>query len=1100
MEILIGPPGSGKTYQCYQKIKNTLKQNKKDKIIMIVPEQFSLEIERELTQYLAPGLLLVEVSSFTKLVLKANITTPILDELERIMILKKVLEDHHHELTFFTTSYNKDGFLEKINILLTNCENFGVTQLGDDTVEGTLKAKLADIQKISKWFYDFISTQFLTNEGSLNALIKSLTTTEAYKDALIIIDGFYSFTAAQQKVLLKLHSMARQMIVTLPMDKEYLGSNQNHLYYKSYNTLINFEFAVPVSKQFTNSAFANKTADIQFIADNYFATHSIKQPRDSANVRLFACRNFESEIELVAQNITRFVRDDTYRYNEIAIITGNLNLYRSHLTTVLGQYDIPYFLDETKTIQANPAVNFILNLLEVITQHWNLTAILSFLKSGILTDFADEDIDYLENYLYEHGINYKNKWLEAWEEETDSTLINDLRTRVASIILGIEQKIIAHKHRGKILTSNLCRILYDFLVEINFANTIRWESKSESEIEHTLSKNFNLALEYKHIYQTILDILDRLVDILGNQYVNIATFKSILTTCFKHEKVGTIPATQDQILVGEIPRTRLPKQKIVFLIGLNEGVFPANPINDSLFSDMDLTANLFNANPNLYELFIYSNLYGSELEIYSTLIKPSRYLFASYSMGDDSGKITRPSIIFTRLKRMFTMYAPSTTATTFADQIYTSKQAIIALGRAIKQNAGIATLDDSYKYALMWYMQHQPDAIVQTVNGLFFTNQQDKLQTDIAKKLYSNNQVTTVSRIEKFRRCPCAYFIEYGLLASERKLFKFRTPDIGTIFHSVLEIYPKLLQAAGSTWTTITPDAQQQLVATAVSESMLQNNKLKIKNGHTKYLTKRIETMSNRAITAMASQLKCGKFVPAEYEYKFNDAALPAIEINLGETTLRLTGTIDRVDAYLTPDGDTYIKIIDYKSGHTQFDFTEAYYALQLQLLLYLDAYLQINKDAKTAGVYYFKLDASRVAYKPGETATDMAHKLLKTFKLSGITLNDADIAKAIEPELGNQIIDMAYTKSGAPNANAITATAEEFVAIRQFIINQVAALGKQILEGKVSITPYKLGTKTGCDYCNFHGICGFDETLPNNNYDTLQKISKSDAKDNMIN
>ncbi|OON94317.1 MAG: hypothetical protein ATN31_03810 [Candidatus Epulonipiscioides saccharophilum] len=1143
MEILLGPLGSGKTHRCYEEIIKTLKMNKKDKIIMIVPDQFSLEVELELAERLYPGLLLVEVSSFSKLVYKANIEIPMLNELERIMILKKVIEDNHKELKFFTKSYNKDGFIEKVNNFLVVCENYGINDFKDENLNGNLKDKLADLSKINHWFYDFINTKFLTIEGSLHVLIKILMKTQEYKDALIIVDGFYSFSNAQEQVILALNSMARRMIITLPVADNNQPVNEHNIYYKSLNTLARFENKVRViKKEFINNIHSNKNIDILYILNNYFSAHKVDIPRHSNNVTLMACNNLEDEVVFVAQNIKKFIRDKGYRYNDIAIIMGNINLYRSHITTIFQEYEIPYFLDETRNIQANPAVNLIINLLEVIAGHWNLNAILAFLKSDMLhekiTDeiedkkehkaepenksaqgttaefenkfvegsttesenkfaegstteinknFTIEDVDYLENYLYEQGINYKSKWLNEWiyaDKKFDLKRLNALRLRIVEIITDVEKDILSFNHKGKITISNLLVIIYNFLVRMQVSDTI-----NEWAVYHKQAGNISLEREYLSIYKTIMKIFERLVDILGNEYVKIATFKNILNTCFRHEKIAIIPATQDQIVIGELQRTRLPNKKIVFLLGLNDGVFPQYSINESIFSDMDLTHEIFTSNKLLYDSFVYSNFYGTDLEIYAAITKPKEYLLASYAMGDDEGKITRPSIVFTRLAKLFRMNPAKKES--FVNNIYTSKQTMGELGQVIK-NKNI--LSDVYTDTLRWYFENEKETIMTLLESLFYTNDQSNLNSDLAIKLYSNNSIS-VSRMEKFRKCPCSYFIQYGLQVEDRKLFKFKTPDIGTIFHSVLEIYPQLLKQSSETWTSVDIAKQEELVHQAVQESVIKANTRKIEGGQTRYLIKRIEHMSNRAISAIKYQLEAGKFEPQEFEYKFDGRVLPPININLGYTTLHLTGTIDRIDIFVM-NGKEYVKIIDYKSGQTNFNFAEVFYALQLQLLLYLDAYLKINKSAKGAGVYYFKLDASSVDYSPGKSPEYTEQALLKMFKLSGLTLDDQDIAKAIEPNLQSQIIDVKYKKSGESYASSLVATEEEFDSIRKFIMLKVKELSREILEGKISIKPYKLGNKTGCDYCNYHSICGFDQNLPNNNYDVLEKISKKEALD----
>ncbi|ONI46044.1 hypothetical protein AN641_02530 [Candidatus Epulonipiscioides gigas] len=990
-------------------------------------------------------------------------------------------------LVFFKKSYNKDGFLEKINMLLTTLENNGITLI-EPTKQSSLKEKLIDIQHIREWFDNFIESKFLTKERSLQILKELLAKNKTYEKALIIVDGFYQFTNAQQQILVELNKMARQMIVTLPLDREYSHIKDNNVYYKTYNTLENLKKNFSnINIHFCNSKAVKKESDIIYLANNYFSAHIIKNAKNSERVKLFLCKNLEEETELIAKNIKKLVRDENYRYKDISIITGDINLYYSHINTIFAEYEIPYFLDKTRYIHTNPLVRLILNLLDVLKNSWNLNSILPFLKSNML-GFEIEDIDYLENYLYAQGINSKSKWQKEWtfgEESTDFIKLNELRNQVNEIILTVENNIKKRTLKRKISISNLCIVIYEFLDNFNIATKI-----DELALFNKQRGDLSTELEYLSVYEKVMNILERLVDILGTEYTSISNFKNILSTSFKYEKIGIIPATQDQVLIGEIQRTRLPNQKVVFLMGLNEGEFPQNPTNNSIFSDMDLTNDIFSDNKYLYDSFVHSNLYGSKLEIYTALTKPSEYLFATCAQSDDKGIVKRPSVIFNNLKKLFNLQ--KVYPEKFVDNIYTSRQAIGELGKVLKKGGA---LEADYKDALRWYLENEPLFIQRTIKGLFYTNQQEKLKKDVVQKLYGKNYITSVSKIERFRKCPCSYFIEYGLKASERKIFKFKSLDIGNIFHGVLEIYPKLLKQENVNWLNVDKDKQHFLIKEAVIESFTRNNKRKFEGGQIDYTIRRIEKMSIRAIEAITHQFSCGKFEPKEYEYKFDERSLPQIDINLGNTNLHIKGTIDRVDVYIDDENNTYIKIIDYKtSKQTSFNLVEVYYALQLQLLLYLDAYLKINKNAKEAGVYYFKINAKNTMYAPDQNEEDIKNELLKNFQLSGLTLDNANVVKAIEHDINKKIIDVKLRKDGKPEKHSKVATAHQFEKIREFVINKVEKLSQEILDGKVSVTPYKLGNKTACDYCNYHGICGFDENLSDNQYDVLENIKKDKA------
>ncbi len=246
MDILVGQQGSGKTFMCYQKINQTLSKNPYQKVIMLVPEQFNLEVQKELASLLAPGLLLVDVVSFRNLIVRALGDVPVIDDLERVMILKRLILQHKAELEYYTDS---DGFLDKVNALLNICEQYDIDVEALNSSTTILNSKLTDIKNISVWFNKFVETKFYTAKSSLEALISTLQYTKQYEDTIILVDGFYTFTQAQLRVLLELYSQSKQMIITLPMDKIYNKDevlNDNNVFYNFLYRIREKGITVPV--------------------------------------------------------------------------------------------------------------------------------------------------------------------------------------------------------------------------------------------------------------------------------------------------------------------------------------------------------------------------------------------------------------------------------------------------------------------------------------------------------------------------------------------------------------------------------------------------------------------------------------------------------------------------------------------------------------------------------------------------------------------------------------------------------------------------------------------------------------------------------------
>ncbi|OOB78342.1 MAG: hypothetical protein BEN18_07665 [Epulopiscium sp. Nuni2H_MBin001] len=1104
MDILVGQQGSGKTIMCYRKIRKTLNENPYQKVIMLVPEQFSLETQKELATLLAPGLFLVDVISFSTLVNRAiGDDVTILDDLEKVMILKRVIIKHKAKLGYY--SDDTDGFLEQLNILLNTCEKFGIDTLRSDT-NSILKSKLDDIQNIFKWFYEFIESKFYTGQGSLEVLRDTLQYTKYYEDTVILVDGFYSFTKNQLEVLMELYKQSKQMLITLPMDRLYCDDEPiraSSIFYQSILTLRNIRKNVDDAEVYLCNKYGEfKHRDFEYLTENYFKTAKINCAKVSDVVSLYCYRNISLEVEEVAKQIKSLVRDNGYRYNDISVLTGDVEAYKIYIDTTFTEYGIPHFLDINRSIYTNALVSMIISLLDVITTSWSYKSMMALLKSDMLP-IKRADVDYLENYILAQGINRKNKWQDSWQygdSSWDFERLNNLRLEISSMLSELETNFNANKNKnGRLNILDATTVLYRFLEQLNVYD------KVQDIVEyHRRHNNLSLELENSQIWEQVMMVLERLVDILGAEEVSIKSYKSLLSTSLNYEKMKIIPASQDQVLIGDIQRTRLPRQKAVFILGVNEGVIPATDNNKGLFSDMDMATLQETADDKIYEAFVHNNLYYGDLEIYTALNKPSERLFVSTVTSDEKGAIKRPSIVFNRLKRLFTI--KDTPNRDFVDNIFSSNATLGEVGSCFRQFAMAAnpSMDFNWRDALSWYIDNPlySEHVTSSFRRLFDSNIQPQLDTAI--NLYSDNIVTNVSQLEKYRKCPCSYFIQYGLKASERQLFKWNSADIGTIFHSVLERYPIKLRENNTDWLNVDAQKKQEIVRDVVEESLNKHNVRNIQGAQINHIVDKIEKISTRAIDAITYQLKQGKFEPKAYEYKFGEYGMPQIEVQLPDgQSLALRGTIDRVDVYVA-DNNEYVKILDYKSGKQAFDLVEVYYGLQLQLLLYLDAYLKLNSNnnAKTlteAGVYYFKIDVADVKYAHGKSLDELQQELYRSYKLSGLTLDDVDVAKAIEVELDANVIPVKQKKAGGFDSNSVVATTQQFQSLRNHIYNLVSKLGQDIVDGKINARPYKLNKATACDYCNYHGICQFDEKLAGNDYDVLDCTNRKEILNQVV-
>lgn len=1129
-KFILGRAGSNKTSVCYNQIQEALEKDEYSNLIMLVPEQFNLQTQIELSQRLYPGLLRVEVISFKNLakrVLKeaGKDHYLVIDDLEKVMILKRILEEHKKELSFFKKSYISEGFVDSINRLMTIFEQNSIEietlehMIEDKEATSIFQYKMQDIKNIYGWFNDYIAEKFITAEGTMKLLADHIKESHYLDHTSIWIDGFYGFTTAQLQIVRELLKKAKELTITLPMDRVYGAEEkifENNPFYesiKTYQKLIHIcdEEKFEKTIDFTSSMRVDRSEgeglaeqqevsqELSYLEENYLKSYVKPFGQEAEDVMVSVYANVEEEIEETGKQIVGLIRDKGYRYRDMAILVGEMGRYKSSLTSIFKEYGIPFFLDYKRDIHTNSLIATIEGVLEIITTSWSYKGVMSFLRTH-MTTLSLEEVDLLDNYLLEYGIKGKGKWQKAWEfgaEGNDLERVNQIREKVISIIAPLEEEISQYKGKdGRLSIKETTISLYHFLESIQAYETL--ERRTE---QHKLAKNRTLELENSQIWGQVVEIFERLVDILGEEKVSVSTYRNILKTSFSYIKMGIIPPAKDQVIVGTVDRTRLPKEKTLFILGINEGLIPKQSSTMDIFSDMDkitLTAVCKakdNKRDRLNDILVNQDIYGSTFLIYTALTRATQKLWVSSVATDEVGRSMRPSIVFYKLRKMFKQKEIVTKR--LSDDIFAPLPTFGMIGGKLREDMeGKEEEDNTWRDIVSWYTSSEAwkDKIQTMSQHILYTNQQHYLHKDTAKILYDERLDTSISKLETFRNCACCYFIKYGIKAEERKLFKWNTAEIGTLFHSVLERYPEELQKRHTNWVEADNLQMDESVKSAVTYSIEKYNRSGREDGRFKYTANKVEKMSKRAIRALTYQLRQGKFEPKDYEVNFGYEGMPPIEIQIDETrSVLLKGQIDRVDVYAKENGEQYVKIIDYKSGKKQFNLVELYYGLQLQLLLYLDSYIKLNEKNKPAGMFYFHIDTTYVKYETGTTLEDIRDKQLKNFKLSGLVLEDEEIIRMMDEEGTGQIIPAKFNKDGSVAKRSSVASENQFEQLREFIVDKVRVLGKDILDGRVTANPYKLTSKDPCTYCKYQSICQFDTTKQDNEYEVLDKIGNEE-------
>lgn len=619
------------------------------------------------------------------------------------------------------------------------------------------------------------------------------------------------------------------------------------------------------------------------------------------------------------------------------------------------------------------------------------------------------------------------------------------------------------------------------------------------------------AEEYRQIWQILMDVLQKAVEILGDAPMSLDTFARILSAGLEESSMGLIPPTADSLLVGDIERSRLPDIKALLVLGVNDGILPAPAENTGIFTETEreaLTAAGMELAPDGKR-----KLFEEQFLIYRGLTKPSHALYLTYANGDTEGKALFPSSLIARIAKMYPTLTEERDDTLPLSSL-TPGGCFHQLGTQMRKHVEESPMEplwqDIYSYFATTPQWQQRLSLLR--QGFSAHDRRQKLSPKTAKNLYGKNILSSVSRLEWFAACPFAYFAEYGLKARPRQLYQLRTPDLGNLFHQVLEQFAATLKKDGISWQTLTQEETERRMDAAVDEAAPHlGNEILLDSAANRYLIKRLKRISRRAGWTLVRHIQSGMFEPAGYEVGFGPhEALPPIVIGMSDgSKLILRGKIDRVDL-LDAEGNKFVKIIDYKSGTKAFDFQDIYYGLQLQLLLYLDAYLKNHgtESYRPGGVFYFRITDPTQTVTEEMSAEEIEHLLYSKMQMSGLVLENETVIKAmdevfVDPVSGgmrlgaSDIIPLKYTKKGTPTASSLLATEEEYNALMAFTAKRAAAIGESMKAGIITPAPYRKQNSTPCDYCVFSSICRY-EYKDRPYYRNLRKIGKEDFWENL--
>lgn len=1132
LQFVFGNSGSGKSDYLYEKVLAEAAENPDKNFLVLVPEQFTMQTQRELVKRQKNHAIMnVDVLSFARLAYRVfdelgKQELVVLEETGKNLVLRKVAEQKKNELHILGGNINKMGYIGEIKSLISELSQYNVTPedledfLQEESIGQSLQLKMQDVLTIYQGFREYMEGKYITSEEVLTLLCDVAENSAILADSVIVFDEFTGFTPVQNRLLQKLLTIADKIVVSLSMDsrEDFYHSRGVHELFsmskKTVEVLLKMAVEIPVEvedaivlspgkeKRFKNAK------DLFFMEQNLFRPFAKKWTKEVKNIHMAGLKNPREELIFTAKEITRLIREHGYCYKDIAVVTGDVPQYANYVPEIFEQYKIPYFIDQTTNILFHPFIEFIRATLEVVEYDFSYESVFRFLRTGLaspmLGEAPEEAIDALENYVLAKGIRGKKRWSKEWtfvmprsgDAETiklDMLHMNKIRQQIYQAFVPLVDVFKGKTHMVKEQTYELYRFITALLLEEQLK-----QKEDEFEAEGELAK----AREYAQIYKIVMDLLDKVSALLGEEKIDIREYGDILDAGFSAAKVGVIPPGNDKVILGDIERTRLNHIKILFFVGVNDGVVPKGGTNGSIISQFErekMAEHHLELAPGAREKVFIQKFY-----LYLNMTKPSDRLYVTYSAVGTDGKALRKSYLIGTLLKLFPkMQIQELDETQRPEDVMTPESAVRFFIEGLQQKT---IKDETWKALANWYLTNEPYSkkAKQLLAAAFLTHTDEPISHAVTRALYGTVLENSVTRLERFAACAFAHFMDYGLQLQERELQQFATVDMGNIYHDALEHFAKKVTESEYTWDNMPQKIQETWIEESTTEALLEcSNPDIFEDARNAYLLERMKQTLRKTVWALTTQVQKGKFVPTEFEVSFSSASqLDAIQFQLSdEEKMRLRGRIDRVDTYETQD-KVYVKIIDYKSGNTSFSLLNLYHGLQLQLVVYLNAAIELTKKnhkekaVEPAGIFYYHIQDPMVDATGTESDAEIRQEVLKQLKLNGLVNDNPEVYRAMDTEFvgTSDVIPVALKVDGSLKANSKTASTTEFSTISQYVNQVLVKQGQEILNGNAAIAPYQMDNCTGCDYCPYHVVCGFDSRIPGFEYRTLEKIDSTET------
>ena len=1055
--------------------------------LVIVPDQYTLVAEEQALKYMETECLFdVEILSMNRLGMrvlteKGTESVTMLDKYGRFMLLTKLIGEHLDDFDIFRRSAGKMTFTQMLSDFISEFKQQDCTldevqeMLEGEETDPLLRAKPSELSGVIEAYTAATEGKYTDSEDYISEYVNAIQDSQLVRGKAIWIYGYDSITPKFTNAVLELAAAAGEVNFIVNRTDFDLDEQMTAMLMK-----MGAEAGIPVRLMEIGREYElPKTETIRRIERGLW-NNALTAEEQQANsefipedLTMVCAANPYYEAESAASYIWHLIRDLGYRMRDIQIIANDESMMQPIIRRVFEEYGLSVFMDSTRDITDTPAVGFIVSLLQFVVHRRSTQDLFAMLKTGLAG--VDEGlIEDLENYARNYHIRGTmwDKDFRYGEEAVGSeqfAQLNKVRTSIMSRVSGLDEI------SGAATIEEFVPAFRDYLNDVwDLEEGVRKASEEEEEMGLHDEAQRNVQSCRK-----ALEILDQIVEIMGDSAMDLAEFTEIYTAGLTNIEVGVIPPTVDGLSVGTMIRTRPRPIRAAVILGANEGTLPLSPSTEGLFSIDE--KEFFRQQGFALGSIDDVKMNEENAAMYRMLSKPSDKLYISWSMSDAEGDDASPSMIIDALRALFPkidanglIWKDIISSGWGRNLINVPEESLRHLMNRIKDRNAPAKADALTSALIKWYEDNRTEELDEMLKAAADENDPRPLGREISQRLFGRSDGTlrlSASSLGSYFDCPFKYYVDRGLRPREEREFSGDSRSVGDAYHECLMTIARRIISDRELLETVAgdDDALERLVSEELDRiAEVYRGGVFVSTGSEDYRMSRIKEICAGAVRAMAKQLASGSIVDASFEESFGRGGkFSPIRFKVGEDEVLVEGKIDRADV-LDVEGDNRVRIVDYKTGSDKLDLWKMRNGYKMQLMIYLIS--ATSGDMEPAGMFYFNIrDHLENIDKesPKKQAEIMERSPEDIYKLKGRYIDEPGV-------LGSMPAEML-----AGSKNSISR--EEYEEVRNDVLSQIEKTATGILAGDIRIRPFKENGKLVCNFCSYRPICRRDREYMRN-------------------